>query len=337
MPKKSRRRWRNYLIGESGDLTGRSSAGKKAMLFVLVATFLIALETFVNICGAVLGSMAGVHWTWAAPVSLLVLLIVLFALSRFVAWHSGGALVVNPQPHPGCKALIVFLSPPDAAFGSSIIERSYLDCQDSITSADDMRKVYERSPWRQPLLAIYAHLTRLSSGRLSHIVVIPSRDHPEYEKTLKDLYETHHILPSQTDASAKLAEAAPQETAQLRLRRGTVRTVGAFRETLLLLGTKLGVSLDVVRGTNINPRWQDGVDFESASELAAILQDGFRYLEEEASIAPRDVLVDITSGNALCSAVGAAIAIDQNRRFQWVSVATDKVIPYEIEYVRPED
>jgi hypothetical protein len=330
-----RRRLRHYLVAESGELTNRFTTGKKAILFVLVTCFLVALESFVNLAAGMFTN-TGVQWNAAAGIALAVLVVVLFVLNRFVALQSTGALAVNPKPHSECRALIVFLSFPDRT-GTSVIEKAYLDCADDSVSADAMLSRYEKSPWRQPLSAVFAHLTRWSPGKLEYLVVIPSADHPDYGKLLRRLYEDHRIAAADPGALAALAKAlSSEESERLRAKRGTVGSVEHFRETVELLAGKLGSTLKVKKGANLKARWQDGVDYEDATSLAAILQDAFNYLENECDVNPRDIMVDITSGNALCSAIGAAVAIDKNRRFQWVSQATGEVLPYEIEYVSPE-
>ncbi|MCA2967611.1 MAG: hypothetical protein INH43_03755 [Acidobacteriaceae bacterium] len=336
MPQRSiRRRLRHYLVAESGELTNRLTIWKKFFLFFLVAAFLISLEAFVTLASGMFKS-TGFEWNPAAFAALIVFLIILWVLNRFVALQSAGALVVNPQPHSECRALILFLSTPEG-FGESAIERMYLNCGDNSITAQDMLSRYQACPWRQPLSAIYSHLTRWSPGKLTFVVVVPSADHPEYERTLNNLFADHQVNPASPTATADLAARLPRDVLfRLRTQKGTVRTVGHFRETVTLLGSKLGANLEVVRGTNLHARWQDGVNFEDATSLAAILQDAFNYLETEHSVSSRDIMVDITSGNALCSAIGAAVAIDKNRRFQWVSQATGEVLPYEIEYVRPE-
>ena len=59
----------------------------------------------------------------------------------------------------------------------------------------------------------------------------------------------------------------------------------------------------------------------------------FHYLVHEKNCKPADILIDITGGTALCSAIGAVVSLDESQRFQYVSAITGKAIPYDVDYV----
>jgi hypothetical protein len=228
-------------------------------------------------------------------------------LGAFLLWLQwelrelfGGCLRVNPNPRLECRALILFLSRPHR------MEKRWQGPDFEDLNAEGIVDAFNATPWQQPLRALRAHLERFSKSELREVYAISSCDRPEYER-----------------------EEDAQKKAHLR---GTYHYFADFEQTALALASRCGGRLHVHHVASLGTRWQHGVDFESASELfdavTAVYEDLLRK-----RVRDPDILIDITGGSSLCSAVGAAVALDENRRFQYVSQFNGEVLPYDVDYV----
>jgi hypothetical protein len=322
----NRYRWPWLFYGEARDLARTVPWSLKIGVFLLIAAFLISLHVLVILSAQAIEHNGG-GWRGAAS-ALIAALALLYLLNAAARRLSVGSAAVNPYPRRDCRALVVFLSTPDSLLGVHTIEEGYKTLGSA--TAEQILAHYAASPWRQPLAAIYKHLTEFSKGRLVQVIIIPSRDAPDFAQARLAELNKHGFCPDDPLANSQLARAAPDAARALARKRGTSRAAGHFRETVELLAKRIGADLDVI--ARVSPEYEKGVPFENAAELVAILQEAFRYAARK-GIRRSDVLVDITSGNALCSAVGAAVSMDENQRFQYVSTVTGEVIPYDVEYV----
>jgi hypothetical protein len=76
---------------------------------------------------------------------------------------------------------------------------------------------------------------------------------------------------------------------------------------------------------------KDGVDFENADELVKLVNGVYRRFDE-LHHKDSDILVDITGGQKVPTIAGAAIALAEGRRFQYVSTRDYKVRLYNVTY-----
>ena len=212
----------------------------------------------------------------------------------------GATLRVNPSPRRGCKALIFFLSLP----GDKL--KCWNEPGIGEMDVDSFVKLFKGNSWQQPLRAIRAQAQISSKDELQYVYVLSSADRPDSEK---DLDERPNASPS-----------------------GTFRYFEDFQHTVGTLAALCAANLEVYHAASLGTRWQAGIDFENASELVEALSAVFRDLRMRGVRDP-DILVDITGGNSLCSAIGAAVALEDTRRFQYVSQHSGQVRPYDLEYV----
>jgi hypothetical protein len=166
--------------------------------------------------------------------------------------------------------------------------------------------MFERTPWQQPLRAICSHLLINSKNELQYIYVVSSADRPGCEV--------------EVDAARRAALC------------GTFRHFEDFQQTISVLASLCAAKLEVYHAASLGTRWQAGIDFEDAIALVEVLAAVFQDLRARGVRDP-DILVDITSGSSLCSAIGAAVALEDTRRFQYVSQHSGQVRPYDLEYV----
>lgn len=109
---------------------------------------------------------------------------------------------------------------------------------------------------------------------------------------------------------------------------GTWRHFETFRKLARhLLGT------DDVDVFNAGARLLDkaGVDFEDAAILVQLVNEVYRHFRE-LGFKEADILVDITGGQKVPTIAGAAIAMAEGRRFQYVSTRDYKVRLYDVTY-----
>lgn len=228
-------------------------------------------------------------------------------LSGFLWWLQiqlrdllGGSLRVHDDPGRACQALVIFLSP------SLGLEKKWQEPGFADLDAEGIVKEFAGAPWQQPLRALRAHLERFSVQRLQTVYVVSSADRPDY-----------------------LTEPDAKRRARLK---GTVHYFADFEQVAVALGSRCGTALKVHHMASLGTRWQHGVDFESARDLIDALTAIFGDLRDQ-GVRDADILVDITGGSSLCSAVGAAVALDENRRFQYVSQFSGEVLPYDVDYI----
>ena len=119
--------------------------------------------------------------------------------------------------------------------------------------------------------------------------------------------------------------------------RGTAVLATTFRELLKHLTEGQPKRIEVVSAFELTgaDEFETGVDFEDAPALAAVLAAIQRTLAN-AKYRPRDILIDITSGQKLPSAVAAAIALGRDQLIQYVSTHDMAVHCYDITY-RPAE
>lgn len=110
---------------------------------------------------------------------------------------------------------------------------------------------------------------------------------------------------------------------------GTWRHYEKFEEMSRLLTGKKNISF--VSAGDLDERWRKGVDFEDADELVRAVEAAYEYLGG-VGINACDILVDITGGQKPPTVAGAAVALAEGRRFQYVSTVDYKVKTYDITY-----
>jgi hypothetical protein len=80
-----------------------------------------------------------------------------------------------------------------------------------------------------------------------------------------------------------------------------------------------------------NPRWRQGVDYESARIIEECLNDVYQWLHQE-KYRDDETLIDITSGQKIGSAVASIISLEAGRQVQYVSTRDYSVRYYDITY-----
>jgi len=209
------------------------------------------------------------------------------------SFDSVANLIVNEQSGaPGCKVLIIFLSPPgkDVQLIQKLLEPS----GSGISGKIENRRFRENfgSSWRMPLEAINFHLQQKT---LERVMMVPSATvrtaTGEREGTFKYFQDFKHLV-------EKLAPAV------------SVHRAGeADRE-----------------------KWMEGVDYESARALRNCLSDIFQFLLDTEHYQEEDILIDIASGQKLVSSIGTLLSLQKGRQIQYVSTTDYSVKSYNIDY-----
>jgi hypothetical protein len=73
------------------------------------------------------------------------------------------------------------------------------------------------------------------------------------------------------------------------------------------------------------------VDYEDARAAKDAVDSGYAALLQ-GGLNARDILVDITAGQKPTTIAGAAVALAEDRRFQYVSTRDYRVVTYDITY-----
>jgi hypothetical protein len=76
---------------------------------------------------------------------------------------------------------------------------------------------------------------------------------------------------------------------------------------------------------------ESSVDFENAQALVDAVEQAFDWLHDQ-QINDYEIMVDITGGQKVPTVAGAAVALGEGRRFQYVSTRDYKVCAYDITY-----
>lgn len=105
----------------------------------------------------------------------------------------------------------------------------------------------------------------------------------------------------------------------------SVRQFDFFRQTV----DRLCAPLALQRSLVVELVERDGIDISDCQEISRTVDKAKRQAVEE-RLAP--FLVDVTGGNALCSLVGAALTMDEDEAFQYVSTIDSLVRSYDIVY-----
>jgi hypothetical protein len=79
------------------------------------------------------------------------------------------------------------------------------------------------------------------------------------------------------------------------------------------------------------PGFPQGVDFEDASAPRSAVEEAYAHLRAH-QVSHEDIVVDITGGQKICTVVGAAMALVEDRQFQYVSTHDYRVRTYDITY-----
>lgn len=294
-----RLRWRWLIFGEFVEALSSSKGWRKMRLVLVTSLVAISLHVVaVQIHELASGIIDLPAWERLGAF-LSCFVIFLRWLQVEIRGLLASTLHVNQNPRPSCKALIFFLSP------SSGLEKRWQKDLEGL-DAHAVVEAFSGTPWQQPLRAIRAHLQVDSRNQLDYIYVVDSADHPDYQ-----------------------TETDPKRKDRLK---GTVHYFDDFRETAMALAARCLTTVEVYHAGSLGTRWQNGVDFENASDLLAALSAVFHDLRSK-KVRDPDILVDITGSSSLCSAVGAAIALDDTRRFQYVSQHSGEVFPYDLDYV----
>lgn len=201
-------------------------------------------------------------------------------------------VIVQDENPQKCKALVLFLSPPGKDVGW-LTQDPREETRGSILQ-EDARKKFEGS-WRMPMEAVAYHLERLKK-----IVILPSSDSPQ-----------------------KLGMSSQED--------GTFRNLDLFKRTVLWFVGDKKPGLQLVGLSELNSQWNAGVDFENAQALVDVLEQAFDWLHNQ-QITDYEIMVDITGGQKVPTVAGAAVALGEGRRFQYVSTRDYKVRTYDITY-----
>lgn len=296
----SRLRWRWLAYGELVSALASSRGWRKARVASATVLVVIALHLLSSqIYDLVHLEFSRVAW-WSLFIFSLSVAGTLRWLQMEMRSLLGASLRVNSYPRRGCKALIFFLSPPRKKL------KCWMEPGVSQIDANSFVQMFQRTPWQQPLRAICAHLLINSKDELQYIYVVSSADHPDYEIEVDEVRK---------------------ETLS-----GTFRYFEDFQQTVTVLASRCAANLEVYHAASLGTRWQAGIDFEDATELVEVLSAVFQDLRAR-GVRDSDILVDITGGSSLCSAIGAAVALEDTRRFQYVSQHSGQVRPYDLEYV----
>jgi len=106
---------------------------------------------------------------------------------------------------------------------------------------------------------------------------------------------------------------------------GSWRHLDLFKKAV----TRLGLAPDSLI---ILPQdFPRGVGFENAGDLVEAVDQAYAQLQE-LGIRDREVLIDITGGQKICTVAGAAGALADNRLFQYVSTHDYSVHSYDVSY-----
>lgn len=112
-----------------------------------------------------------------------------------------------------------------------------------------------------------------------------------------------------------------------KLESGSWRHLALFEQAIGHLG--LDVEVDAMITTPQDfPR---GVGFENAGDLVDAVDQAYAQLQG-LGIRDREVLIDITGGQKICTVAGAAGALADNRLFQYVSTHDYSVHSYDVSY-----
>lgn len=111
---------------------------------------------------------------------------------------------------------------------------------------------------------------------------------------------------------------------------GTFRDFALFRDVVQWI-TRSKKSLQIVGLRELGLPEDQGVDFENAQALVDALNKAFSWLHAQ-GLKDYEILVDITGGQKVPTVAGAAIALGEGRRFQYVSTRDYKVRTYDITY-----
>lgn len=112
---------------------------------------------------------------------------------------------------------------------------------------------------------------------------------------------------------------------------GTFRNLDLFKRVVQRFVGDKKQGLQLVGLHELNSQWNVGVDFENAQALVNALDRAFDWLHTQ-HIKDYDIMVDITGGQKVPTVAGAAVALGEGRRFQYVSTRDYKVRTYDITY-----
>ncbi|MBN1192724.1 MAG: hypothetical protein JXA36_03395 [Coriobacteriia bacterium] len=191
------------------------------------------------------------------------------------------------------RAIIMFLSPP--ATGDTEMRRK-LEQGLVFAEGDDVRDravrdKFDTSPWRMCAEAIAHHC-----GTLEYVYALSSADSVDS--------------------------------------RGAVRNEGTYRYADLFVGVFKGTAesgglLPADRAIEVLVTPSPGIDQENAEQLGSELERIVRELADR-GIPEKDIIVDVTGGSKVWSAVAGIVALGESRAFQYVSRDDYRVHVYDI-------
>lgn len=117
---------------------------------------------------------------------------------------------------------------------------------------------------------------------------------------------------------------------------GTWREFDRFKELVLHLTNQSHIEVfdaaaEIWQQDKQSPQ-NKGVDFEDVTRLVDLVNSVYQRFYEQ-GIEDRDIMVDITGGQKVATIAGAAIALAEGRRFQYVSPRGGyKVHHYNVTY-----
>lgn len=112
---------------------------------------------------------------------------------------------------------------------------------------------------------------------------------------------------------------------------GTVNDIDDFKR---MLGQLSGSKVRVKSLADADPAFAAGIDFEDAIQVSEATAAALQYLSasEDCQYAKKFVMLDITGGNKIASAVAAILSLTDDRVFQYVSTADFRVKVYDISH-----
>lgn len=285
-------------------------------MIVWSSVLLVFLGLFTSGLGGLVGRLPWFQSVDGAPSFLLELLFVIAFPSLLVGlWlYTRNSIervrvhvIQNSNPSKA-KALILFLSPigidlPNRPSDRPVIEQILASEQEIGVSEESVREQFNGS-WRMPLEAIAYHFERLEQ-----VVVIPSADSQARNGSTRP--GTHHEMATFRALVEKLTAS----------RRVECRSMAELIPELQQPSKPL-------------ENFASGTDFEDAEALVECVELAYDYLLQR-NLPAYEVIVDITGGQKVPTVAGAAVALAEGRRFQYVSTVNYVLREYDVTYLQP--
>ncbi len=111
----------------------------------------------------------------------------------------------------------------------------------------------------------------------------------------------------------------------------TVKEMDRLRELYRVISDN---SVDIIAAGDLSDdsEWTNGVHYEKARDLRDCLHYVYEQLKKRHGYLTEDIIVDITSGQKVCSSVATAMSLTADRQFQYISTHDYKVKTFNISY-----